>query len=132
MPLTLQHDTRTARLLERDAELSAIARTLQQAADGAGGLLAIDGPAGVGKTSLLEAARTGAADAGLLTLRARGAELERAFAFGVVRQLFDEILRESPATLFAGAARPAAAVLGVEDARWPPTTRSRRAMPCTG
>ena len=33
-------------------------------------------------------------DAGLLTLRARGAELERAFAFGVIRQLFDEVLRD--------------------------------------
>ena len=43
----------------------------------------VDGVAGVGKTSLLEATRAAAAAAGLLTLRARGAELERAFAFGV-------------------------------------------------
>jgi DNA-binding CsgD family transcriptional regulator len=76
----------------------------------------VDGPAGVGKTSLLDAVRAVAADAGLLTLRARGAELERAFAFGVVRQLFDEILRDEasrPHALLTGAARFAAPVLGL-------------------
>jgi DNA-binding CsgD family transcriptional regulator len=76
----------------------------------------IDGPAGVGKTALLEAARAAAGDAGLLVLRARGAELERAFAFGVVRQLFDEVLRGpgfDPEVLFAGAARFAAPLLEV-------------------
>ena len=76
--------------------------------------MAIDGPAGVGKTTLLEAARSTALDAGLLTLHARGAELERAFAFGVVRQLFDEIVRGASAELFAGAARQAASVLGID------------------
>ena len=77
----------------------------------------IDGVAGVGKTSLLDATRAAAAAAGLLTLRARGAELERAFAFGVVRQLFDEVVRDGtahPAALFTGAARFAAPVLGLE------------------
>jgi DNA-binding CsgD family transcriptional regulator len=74
----------------------------------------IDGAAGVGKTSLLEATRSAASASGLLTLRARGAELERAFAFGVVRQLFDEVLRDEPADLFAGVARFAAPVLGLE------------------
>jgi DNA-binding CsgD family transcriptional regulator len=76
----------------------------------------VDGPAGVGKTSLLDATRAAAADAGLLTLRARGAELERAFAFGVVRQLFDEVLRDEtirPEALLTGAARFAAPVLGL-------------------
>ncbi len=76
--------------------------------------MALDGPAGVGKTSLLEAARTAALDAGLLVLRARGAELERAFAFGVMRQLYDEIVRDGAAEPFAGAARQAAPILGVE------------------
>jgi DNA-binding CsgD family transcriptional regulator len=76
--------------------------------------VAIDAPAGGGKTTLLEAARTAAPDAGLLTLRARGAELERAFAFGVVRQLFDEVVRDGAANAFAGAARQAAPVLGVD------------------
>ena len=75
--------------------------------------MVVDGPAGVGKTSLLDEARAAAADAGLLTLRARGAELERAFAFGVVRQLFDDVARE-PDAPFSGAAGFAAPVLGLE------------------
>ena len=76
----------------------------------------LDGSAGVGKTALLETARTVAGDAGLLVLHARGAELERAFAFGVVRQLFDDVVRAGgpdPAALFTGAARFAAPLLDV-------------------
>ncbi|HEX6744500.1 MAG TPA: AAA family ATPase [Solirubrobacteraceae bacterium] len=107
----------SSRLLEREHELEAIRLTLARAAQGTGGLAVIDGPAGVGKTALLEAALAIAQDADLLVLRARGAELERAFGFGIVRQLFDEVLRGGivdPAALFAGAARFAAPLLAVE------------------
>ena len=114
------HPVRTpGRLLERDAELAAIAHVFSQVLEGTGGLVVIDAPAGVGKTALLEAARAEAAEAGLLTLRARGAELERAFAYGVARQLFDDLLLagtvDVPA-LFTGAARFAAPLLEVEAA----------------
>ncbi|HET6551241.1 MAG TPA: AAA family ATPase, partial [Solirubrobacter sp.] len=78
---------------------------------GAGGLVMVDGPAGVGKTALLAAARAAAAEAGLLVLRARGAELEQEFGYGVVRQLFEDVAR---AELFTGAARFAAPLLGLE------------------
>jgi DNA-binding CsgD family transcriptional regulator len=104
-------------LLEREHELEAIRRVLARSAQGAGGLVVIDGPAGVGKTALLDAARAVAQDEDLLVLRARGAELERAFGFGIVRQLFDEVLRGGmfdPAALFAGAARFAAPLLAIE------------------
>src|SRR4051794_12055944 len=74
---------RSAALLERDAELGAISRALTGAAQGQGRVLVIDGPAGAGKTALLDAARTLAEDAGVRVLRARGAELEREFGFGV-------------------------------------------------
>jgi DNA-binding CsgD family transcriptional regulator len=107
----------SSRLLERDHELEAIRRTLARSAQGAGGLVVIDGPAGVGKTALLDAALAIAHDEDLLVLRARGAELERAFGFGIVRQLFDEVLRGAivePAALFAGAARFAAPLLAIE------------------
>src|SRR5918994_4041505 len=115
--MTLQPETTSEGLLEREAELEAIGRSLARAADGSGGLVVLDGAAGVGKTSLLDAARTAAADAGLLTLRARGAELEQSFAFGVVRQLFDEVVRDETVereALLTGAARFAAPVLGLE------------------
>ena len=87
------------------------------AAQDTGAFVVIDGPAGVGKTALLDAAHEVALDADLLVLRARGAELERAFGFGIVRQLFDEVLRSGafdPATLFTGAARVAAPLLAVD------------------
>ena len=51
--------------------------------------MVVDGPAGIGKSVLLRAARDAARGRGFRVLRARGAELERGFAFGVVRQLFE-------------------------------------------
>ena len=55
----------------------------------------IEGPAGIGKTALLAEARTAAARGGMRVLRSRGTELERDFAFGVVRQLFEPPLVEA-------------------------------------
>src|SRR5687768_13768408 len=104
-------------LLERDAELEALREALSGATDGAGGLVVIDGAAGVGKTALMDATHAAARDAGLLVLRARGAELEREFGYGVVRQLFDEVLLApgfDAAAVFTGAARFAAPLLEVE------------------
>jgi len=48
----------------------------------------IEGPAGIGKTLLLEHARGRAAEAGMTVLTARAAEFEDGDAWGVVRQLF--------------------------------------------
>jgi DNA-binding CsgD family transcriptional regulator len=84
--------------------------------------VAVDASAGLGKTALLAAARGAARDAGLLPLAARGAELERDFAFGVVRQLFDPVVRDEArdrAALFAGTARFAAPLLDVDVAGAP-------------
>ncbi|MDA0171923.1 AAA family ATPase [Solirubrobacter taibaiensis] len=99
-------------LLERDTELATLRHVLAGAADGSGGLVVLEGPPGVGKTALVDAAHAAAQDAGLLVLKARGAELERAFGFGVVRQLFDPVLRRPE--LFTGVARFAAPLLGLE------------------
>jgi DNA-binding CsgD family transcriptional regulator len=75
----------------------------------------IQGPAGCGKTSLLEALSADARDLGVMVLSARGAELERPFPFGVVRQLFEpELLAAREAKrrqLLAGAGRLGAAAL---------------------
>jgi DNA-binding CsgD family transcriptional regulator len=79
-------------LLERDRELERIGSFLLRAQDGRGGALVIEGPAGIGKTALLAAARRAAESEGFRLLRARGAELERGFAFGVVRQLVEPML----------------------------------------
>jgi ATP/maltotriose-dependent transcriptional regulator MalT len=82
-------------LLERSDELARIESALAEARAGRGTFVVIDGPPGIGKTALLAAARTAAADSGMRVLRSRGAELERDFAFGVVRQLFEPALAEA-------------------------------------
>lgn len=80
-------------LLDREAEVERIETTLDAAAMGAGALLAIAGEAGAGKTTLLDGARARGRDRGLMVLSARATELEREYAFGVVRQWLDPVLR---------------------------------------
>jgi DNA-binding CsgD family transcriptional regulator/tetratricopeptide (TPR) repeat protein len=96
--------TARTNLLERGAELAAVENLI----DGRGRLLAVEGPPGIGKTSLIMEARTLAQEAGMQVLAARGSELEGTFAFGVVRQLFEPFLVQLPngdrAELLEGAA----------------------------
>jgi DNA-binding CsgD family transcriptional regulator len=93
-------------LRERERELAAIEVLLRR-----GGVVLVEGRAGIGKTSLVEAACSGADALGQEVLRAWGSELEAGFAFGVVRQLFERRLAGAAAgereALLAG---PAAAV----------------------
>jgi DNA-binding CsgD family transcriptional regulator len=105
-------------LVERDAEVRALQRLLARLGAGEGGLAVLDAGAGMGKTALLRHLRGLAADQRCLTLSARGAELEREFAFGVVRQLFEPVLvREGidRDRLFRGAARATESLFGAED-----------------
>ncbi|HSK61325.1 MAG TPA: AAA family ATPase, partial [Actinomycetospora sp.] len=96
-------------VLEREHELAALEAVLDAAAGGRGGLAWVEGPPGIGKTRLLAAARERAA--GRTVLTARGGPLERDFAFGVVRDLFEPLLVARGDELFTGAARLAAAAL---------------------
>jgi len=108
-------------LLERDAALARIDQRLRAAIGGTGSLLWLEGPAGIGKTRLVVAAGRRGRGLGLTTLSARGSELERQFAYGLVRQLFEAPLVAAPpperAELLAGAAGHAAALFGVAAAR---------------
>ena len=111
-------------LLERDAEIELVERAIESAGRGDGSSLAIEGPPGIGKTSLLVAAREIGESRGMLVLTARATEIEREFPYGAVRQLFESPLRSSvPAErdeLLAAAAAPAAWVLGLSPAGSPP------------
>src|SRR5215207_5069502 len=110
----------TGHLLERSEELARIESALAEARSGLGTFIVLEGPAGIGKTALLAAARTAAAEGGMRVLRSRATELERDFAFGVVRQLFEPSLVEASederADLLHGAAGIAAGLLGLPGA----------------
>ncbi len=104
-------------LLERSEELGRLQAALRRGSAGTGSLMVIEGPAGIGKTALLAAARAGAEAGGMQVLGARGAELEREFAFGVVRQLLEPPLAQSSpeelTELLHGAAGLAASALAL-------------------
>src|SRR4051794_32440533 len=111
---------RSAGVLERDAELAELGDAVSRARAGEGGLIVVEGPAGIGKSALIAAAREHAEGLGARQLRARGGELEHDFAFGVVRQLFEPVLAEAPADVrdeaFQGPAGVAAQLLGLPGA----------------
>src|SRR5512133_2997930 len=120
-PTNMKATVATGQLLERSEELARIESVLAAARSGQGTFVVVEGPAGIGKTALLAAVRTAAADGGMRVLRSRGTELERDFAFGVVRQLFEPPLAEASelerADLLQAAAGVAAGTLGLAGAR---------------
>jgi hypothetical protein len=99
-------------LLERDTELAELDAAVTAARGGAGRLVVVEGAAGSGKSALLAATARRAERADVRALTARGSEIEREFAFGGVRQLFERLLRgaadDERSALLAGAAGPAA------------------------
>ena len=112
----LRRYVRRVSLLERERELAELrSRSRAAAAQGCGGVVAVRGVAGVGKTALLKQAAREAAAAGFEVLWATGSELERDLGFGVVRQLFEPPLRVLSAAergeLLSGAARLAGPVV---------------------
>jgi predicted ATPase len=80
-------------LLERERELERIGVALGDAVAGVGGVLLVEGPAGIGKTALGRVAGGEARSRGMRVLRAAGSQLEQEFPYGVARQLVDPVLR---------------------------------------
>jgi DNA-binding CsgD family transcriptional regulator len=109
-----------APLLERKGELAAVMRVVDAAREGRGGLVVVEGVAGIGKTALLTRARAEAEAAGMRVIAARGAEFEHEWAFGVVRQLLEPVLAavsgDEREELLAGAAGVAARLLDLAGA----------------
>lgn len=75
-------------IVGRDPELAVLSDTITGAVAGRGGMVLVEGPAGIGKTTLLRAACTGC-DGRMLT--ARGLALEGGFPYGIVRQLLEPV-----------------------------------------
>jgi DNA-binding CsgD family transcriptional regulator len=75
-------------MLQRDAELAELGRRLEDIRDGSGRVVVVEGPAGIGKSSLLAAAARAGDAAGVRVLRAWGGPLEHEAGWGIARQLF--------------------------------------------
>jgi DNA-binding CsgD family transcriptional regulator len=101
-------------LLERDWQLAQVDALLAAAIAGEGGALVVEGPAGIGKSALLAAARAAGVRRGMAVAAAAGSELERDFALGVARHLLEPLLAGSAP--LAGPARLGAAALGLAGA----------------
>ena len=108
------------KIYERDTELAAIGEDWRSARTGAGRLVIVEGPPGIGKTGLLRAARAIVARDDAQVLTARAGELERHFPFGLVHQLLDAVVYAATADererLFGGAAELAAGLFAREQA----------------
>jgi Bacterial transcriptional activator domain/AAA ATPase domain len=106
-PETAQDDDAVSDLVERDREVSQLRQALAQLGFGRSTRLLVEGPAGIGKTRLLEELDRQAKERGIRVLAARGSPLEQSFGYGVVRQLLEPAITDG---LLCGAAAPARAV----------------------
>src|SRR5262245_51228017 len=114
----------TSSLLERSTEVEELRTALERAAEGEGAVVLIEGEAGIGKTTLLRESRRIAGELGITPLTARASELEREYAFGIVRQLFQAPLARMADDERAQALSGAAALAGslLEDAQDAPAS----------
>jgi DNA-binding CsgD family transcriptional regulator len=75
-------------LFEREDELAVLSGAVAAAREGTGGVVMIDGPAGIGKSRLLSCACALGRAEGMDVFSACGVELEREIPFGLAAQLF--------------------------------------------
>lgn len=101
-------------LVDRGPQLAELAARLTAALDGDGGVVLVEGPAGIGKTRLLAEVRRLAADRKVLTLTARGSRREKDYGFGAVRQLYENLVARRGAELLTGAAAASSVVFDLD------------------
>ena len=78
-------------LLEREVALGAISDALRSVGQGGGAVLLLAGPAGMGKTSLVQAGRQAARELGFKVGSAVGSPMESSLPFGLVGQAILEL-----------------------------------------
>jgi DNA-binding CsgD family transcriptional regulator len=78
-------------ILGRDAELAVLSAAANAAEAGHGAFVLVEGPAGIGKTTLLRMACARPEAPGPRILTARGLALESGFAYGIARQLIEPV-----------------------------------------
>lgn len=81
-------------MVGREAESEQVAAMLGSVAEGAGGILLVEGEPGIGKSSLLRGLVEGAAHAGMVVFHARAEELEQRRPFGLVSDCLDTAVAE--------------------------------------
>ena len=89
--VTVVSDGGQGRLLERDVALGVISDALGDVERGGGAVVLLAGPAGIGKTSLVQAGRRTAQDAGFRVGSAVGSPMESGLPFGLVGQAMVEL-----------------------------------------
>lgn len=106
-------------LIEREIELRQLKAFLADACEGNGSLMVVEGPAGIGKTSLIRATMSDALERGMTVISGRGGVLEQDVEYGVVRQMVERVVieadEEERELLLAGPAAPAGAALGITE-----------------
>ena len=100
----------SAGLLERGAEIHALSELLDRLGEGHGSVVLVEGPAGIGKSSLLDACADAARERGMTALLVRGDELVMESSFAAVRELLWPQLRTAGPGVLEGAAGLAAPV----------------------
>lgn len=103
-------------LVDRDKELTQLRSAFEAAVAGDSRVVLVEGPPGIGKSRLLTELRARAVATPTTICSARGSEMEVEFGFGVVRQLFEPMLRDPSrrARLLADSAASAALVFDAE------------------
>ncbi len=111
-PIAARYVFGVTELLERGAELAALADAVARAVAGDGGVALIEGPAGIGKTCLLSACEREGGAAGMRVLDARGDPVTMGSPFAAAR----ELLAPAHTAPLEGPARLAAPVFAEAEA----------------
>jgi DNA-binding CsgD family transcriptional regulator len=84
-------------LLEREEETRALRSVVDRLMSGEGSMVLIEGPAGIGKTSLLREAEAIGRAEGVRVRVARAGRLERRMPYGIARQLLEPVIERASA-----------------------------------